>query len=95
MRSFPVVCLIISFAILYLPSHSAAETTSISLIPSLFDFCKSHDCKQSSSIYSISDELNKHVKLFHGSIVDLEVDVIVNAANSQLRSGGGICGQLI
>ncbi len=34
------------------------------------------------------------IKLYLGSILDLKVDVIVNAANSELKLGGGICGAI-
>lgn len=34
------------------------------------------------------------INLIHGSAAEQEVDVIVNAANKMLRSGGGICGAI-
>ncbi len=35
---------------------------------------------------------NSQIELIHGSCADQEADVIVNAANSGLWAGGGICG---
>ena len=35
--------------------------------------------------------VNEHVSLFEGDITSLEVDVIVNAANSKLLKGTGVC----
>ena len=35
--------------------------------------------------------VNEHVSLFEGNIASLEVDVIVNAANSKLLKGSGVC----
>ena len=40
----------------------------------------------------ISMLINEHVSLFEGDITSLEVDVIVNAANSKLLNGTGVCG---
>jgi O-acetyl-ADP-ribose deacetylase len=34
------------------------------------------------------------IKLIHGNILDQKVDAIVNAANSSLGRGGGVCGAI-
>ena len=34
------------------------------------------------------------LEIIHGSSVDMEVDAIVNAANSGLKKGGGVCGAI-
>merc|ERR1712000_498017 len=41
-----------------------------------------------------NDALNNQISIFQGDITTLNVDVIQNAANDQLRSGGGICGAI-
>lgn len=33
-------------------------------------------------------------EIINGNICDMDVDVIVNAANSRLRMGGGVCGAI-
>lgn len=38
---------------------------------------------------------NHYLKLIHGDLTEANVDVIVNAANAQLRHGGGVAGAIV
>lgn len=37
----------------------------------------------------MNEELNEKVSLYQGDITKLAIDVIVNAANKELKGGGG------
>jgi len=38
---------------------------------------------------AFDEELNKKVSIWEGDITTLEIDIVVNAANSSLYRGGG------
>mmetsp|Transcript_58079 Transcript_58079/g.104650 ORF Transcript_58079/g.104650 Transcript_58079/m.104650 type:complete len:266 (+) Transcript_58079:64-861(+) len=41
-----------------------------------------------------SEEVNRKVALWKGSITNLKIGAVVNAANAQLLPGGGVCGAI-
>lgn len=46
--------------------------------------------EQQPTKYEVNSRLNEKVSVWRGDITSLEIDVIVNAANSRLAGGGGI-----
>ena len=51
--------------------------------------------KEEKPVFPVNTEINKKVSVwFHGDSSALKCDAVVNAANSKLAAGGGICGIL-
>jgi O-acetyl-ADP-ribose deacetylase (regulator of RNase III) len=75
--------------------RSAPRITCIDEISTVADDLRSGRLLQSPTLEaSPSDPLASMVSLWKGDITTLKIDCIVNAANSQLQSGGGVCGAI-